>query len=83
VAGIPELVKNGVNGWLVPAGSVDQLADAITQTLEAPCDLLDQMGKAGARAVQMQHEVSTEAGKLAALFRANLLERLPKRGQDS
>ena len=27
VAGIPELVRPGENGWLVPAGDVDALAD--------------------------------------------------------
>jgi glycosyltransferase involved in cell wall biosynthesis len=83
VAGIPELVKDGQSGWLVPAGSVEQLADAIAQTLRTPCDLLDQMGQVGAEAVQKQHEVSAEATKLAALFRSTVSEPVPKRGRGS
>ena len=35
VAGIPELVHDGENGWLVPAGDVDALADAMIDCLAA------------------------------------------------
>ena len=30
IAGVPELVENSVNGWLVPAGNVEAIADAVT-----------------------------------------------------
>src|SRR5439155_25631775 len=33
VAGIPELVRDGAHGWLVPAGSVDDLAAALREML--------------------------------------------------
>src|SRR5439155_26884638 len=33
VAGIPELVRDGVHGWLVPAGDVDALAGAVGELL--------------------------------------------------
>ncbi len=36
VAGIPELVRPGVDGWLVPAGDVAALTEAIAACLEAP-----------------------------------------------
>ncbi|MBF2063322.1 MAG: glycosyltransferase family 4 protein [Calothrix sp. C42_A2020_038] len=68
VAGIPELVQSDVNGWLVPAGSVDALASAIRKVLEMPSEILTQMGGAGTLRVKQQHNISEEAKKLAALF---------------
>src|SRR5262249_19516144 len=35
VAGIPELVRPGVNGWLVTAGSVDDLVGRLREALDA------------------------------------------------
>ena len=46
VAGIPELVRPGENGWLVPAGDVEALADAMAACLDAPVDVLARMGEA-------------------------------------
>lgn len=71
VAGIPELVTDGVDGWLVPAGDVDALADAIGACLAASPQTLAQMGEAAhARAVE-RHDIDHEAGKLLALFAAS------------
>ena len=69
VAGIPELVQNGVHGWLAPAGDVDALADAIRALLAASPDRLAAMGKAGAARVAERHDAGHEAAKLAELFR--------------
>ncbi|WP_439626247.1 glycosyltransferase [Gemmata sp.] len=68
VAGIPELVRDGVNGWLVPAGDVARLADALAAALEATPEELAAMGAAGAEAVRAAHNAATEGRKLAALF---------------
>ncbi len=68
VAGIPELVVPGVNGWLVPAGAVGPLVDAMAEALVADPALLDAMGREGAARVAEQHNVETEARKLATLF---------------
>jgi glycosyltransferase involved in cell wall biosynthesis len=68
VAGIPELVRPGVSGWLVPAGSVEPLADAIQEALATPCDRLTEMGRAGAKAVATSHDAVAEAAKLAQLL---------------
>ena len=70
VAGIPELVEHGVNGWLVPAGSVDELAAAMQSALETPTANLEEMGRAGALRVAQRHNAAIEAAKLADLFRA-------------
>jgi glycosyltransferase involved in cell wall biosynthesis len=68
VAGIPELVQHGVNGWLIPAGSVELLAQALRQALETPLQELTRMGKSGAVRVAAMHDVTREAAKLAGLF---------------
>jgi len=69
VAGIPELVRDGVNGWLIPAGDVDALAAAMFAVLSTPADKLTSMGSAGAAAVQKLHDVRREVAHLAELFR--------------
>lgn len=70
VAGIPELVENGVSGWLVPAGSAPALAGALADALRAPTETLARMGRAGAARVAALHDASREAAKLAEMFRA-------------
>jgi hypothetical protein len=69
VAGIPELVTDKTCGWLVPAGSVEHLAHAIKQCLNAPDALIKTMGAAGRQRVLEQHDITTECRKLADLFR--------------
>jgi len=69
VAGIPELVQPGVNGWLIPAGSAPGLAEALKQALQTPVSRLEEMGKAGSERVALMHDVTREAGKLAGHFR--------------
>jgi glycosyltransferase involved in cell wall biosynthesis len=68
VAGIPELVQAGENGWLVPAGDVEALADAMQDCLESSTERLDAMGLNGRRRVLQRHDVNVEAAKLAGWF---------------
>jgi glycosyltransferase involved in cell wall biosynthesis len=68
VAGIPELVRPGENGWLFPAGNVEALAVAMEQALNAAPDTLASMGLAGRRAVERQHDVTKNAEALARLL---------------
>jgi colanic acid/amylovoran biosynthesis glycosyltransferase len=70
IAGIPELVETGVTGWLVPAGAVDELAQAMRAALEAAPAELERMGRAGAERVARRHAAAIEAARLAAHFRA-------------
>jgi colanic acid/amylovoran biosynthesis glycosyltransferase len=68
VAGIPELVRPGENGWLVPSGDVEALAAALQELLLRPAAELGAMGEAARRRALERHSIDTEAGKLAALF---------------
>jgi glycosyltransferase involved in cell wall biosynthesis len=68
VAGIPELVVDGENGWLIPAGDTDRLVEAMHQCLSAPCDRLSTMGRAGRQRALARHDVDVEAAKLGELF---------------
>lgn len=70
VAGIPELVRAGENGWLFAAGAVDELAAALANCLAQPAEVLQRMGEAAYQRVLERHDIDTEAAKLAALFRA-------------
>jgi colanic acid/amylovoran biosynthesis glycosyltransferase len=75
IAGVPELVENGVCGWLVPAGNVERIAQAVIHVLEASTDALTELGKAGVERVRAMHDARKEAGKLKELFRAHLAAR--------
>ncbi len=68
IAGIPELVRPGENGWLVPAGDVQALADAMREALETPVERLIEMGKSGRKSVIERHDIRKEVAKLASLF---------------
>lgn len=68
IAAHPELIEPGVNGWLVPAGAVDPLVDAMAEALTLDHSVLDEMGRAGARSIAERHNVHTEVAKLADLF---------------
>ncbi len=72
IAGIPELVQPGVSGWLVPAGSTEELADAMREALQTSPAELERMGRAGAARVASQHDARASAHHLAALFREAL-----------
>jgi colanic acid/amylovoran biosynthesis glycosyltransferase len=63
IAGIPELVTHE-NGWLLPAGDVDALAQTMAQVLQCDLETLNQKGQAGQRAVAERHSAHIEAPKI-------------------
>ena len=68
VAGIPELVKSGVNGWLTPAGSLSPLVDAMREALTAAPARLNEMGRHGRKGVEDEHDSRKNASELNKLF---------------
>ena len=73
IAGIPELVRPGENGWLFPAGSIEDLASAMEDCLSRPPEDIRKMGDAGHDLVLARHSIDLEAAKLAELFRTEQL----------
>jgi colanic acid/amylovoran biosynthesis glycosyltransferase len=74
VAGIPELVVPGETGWLVPAGAVEPLADAVEQVLDATPEELQAMGRTAFARVASLHSADDLGASLASLFRASIVE---------
>jgi colanic acid/amylovoran biosynthesis glycosyltransferase len=70
IAGIPELVHNGVNGWLIPAGDVQALADAMRDVVEHDDRTLAAIGERAHERAVARHSIDTEARKLLAHFHA-------------
>jgi glycosyltransferase involved in cell wall biosynthesis len=70
IAGIPELVCSGENGWLFPAGSLEDLTRAMEECLSMPLEELQEFGEAGHRRVVARHSIDIEAGKLSGLYLA-------------
>ena len=72
VAGIPELVRPGKDGWLFPAGCVDALTSALEECLATADEVLARMGEAGHRRVIERHSIEIETNKLSGLLRTEL-----------
>ncbi|MFW8635520.1 glycosyltransferase family 4 protein [Cribrihabitans pelagius] len=70
VAGTPELVQPGKTGWLVAAGDAEALAAAMLELSQTPAAALEDMARRGRARVIERHSITSEAAKLAALFRA-------------
>ena len=67
IAGIPELVEDGISGRLVPPGDID----AFTQALDAILtdeDVRADMGAAGREKVTAEFDAAQEAQRLSELF---------------
>jgi glycosyltransferase involved in cell wall biosynthesis len=81
VAGIPELVRPGENGWLVPAGNAVELAKALEAVLDTPTAELAAMAEKGRALTYERHRTVTEGGRLESLIvEAVARERSAKRG---
>jgi len=68
IAAHPELIEPEVNGWLVPAGAIEPLVDAMAEVLTADPAELERMGHAGAARIAERHNPHTQANKLLNLL---------------
>ena len=68
VAGIPELVRDGANGFVVAPMDTPALVAALRSALTLPVAQLDAMGARGSVDVRALHSVEREVEKLDALI---------------
>jgi glycosyltransferase involved in cell wall biosynthesis len=68
IAGIPELLTAEC-GWIIPAGSIDALVNAIREALDSSTSKLTTMGRVGREQVDLLHNAKNEADKIAQLLR--------------
>ena len=70
IAGIPELLIQGENGWLCAAGDVEALTKAMREALTMSVESLQKMGDAAYVRVIARHNIDIEAAKLAEHIKA-------------
>lgn len=78
--GCRETVREGVNGFLVPVGDAEHLADAMARFLESPM-LIPQMGDASRRIAESKYDVSDVNRTI--LSSLGLIRVEPTRGRDN
>ena len=67
ISGVPELVRNGETGWLVPPEDVGALADALCQIYTDSAEA-ERRAELGQKWVLEEFELSSNVRKLASLF---------------
>jgi colanic acid/amylovoran biosynthesis glycosyltransferase len=67
ISGVPELVRPGETGWLVPPEDVTALADALTTIYSDPIEA-DRRAELGLQWVTQEFEIRSNVRKLASLI---------------
>jgi len=75
VAGIPELVRPGENGWLIPPGSIEQLVSAMEMVIAVRPEELQAMGDNARIRARERHLVDNQAQQLGELMAASVAGR--------
>ena len=73
VAGIPELVRNGIDGWTYPAGNASAIAEAMRACMRASDQALEKMGEDARARCIARHDARVGARMLADQFSASIL----------
>jgi colanic acid/amylovoran biosynthesis glycosyltransferase len=68
VAGIAELVVDNTNGWLIPAGTQDQLTAAMIRALDLSDEEIKAMGQRGRELAVERHDPDRNAKQLHLLI---------------
>jgi glycosyltransferase involved in cell wall biosynthesis len=79
VGGVPEMVRSGETGILVPTGDVAALSGALRQMLESP-ELRRRMGASAARTAAEHFDISRMAGAYERLYEEILADRRTSAG---
>lgn len=70
-AGIPELVEDGVSGFLVPEHNVEALADRLMRLVDHP-ETWAAMGRAGRRRIEVEFDTDRLNDELLVLYKGML-----------
>jgi glycosyltransferase involved in cell wall biosynthesis len=73
ISGIPELVKDGVNGRLVPPGDAQALADVLADLLSHR-NAAEKLGRAGRLTIEREFNIEQSARQLRDLLTRELAE---------
>jgi glycosyltransferase involved in cell wall biosynthesis len=68
IGGVPEVVEEGISGYLVPPGRAEPLARAILKMLGDPAKM-QSMGAAGYERVRREFTFEAQTEKLEAIYR--------------
>lgn len=71
ITGIPELVRHGVDGWLVSPGDAEQAADALAHLMDQP-ELRQSLGQSGRARVMERYDLERNVTHLAEIFERRL-----------
>ena len=71
IAGIPELIRDGVDGLLVAASDVDELTDALARLMDAP-ELRRKLAESGRQRVLAHYDLDRNVAQLAHVFAARI-----------
>lgn len=73
-SGIPELVKDGITGFLVPERDVDALAEKLSDLIENP-QLWGQLGESGRKLVEDEYDSNKLNDELVEIYQQLLTEK--------
>jgi colanic acid/amylovoran biosynthesis glycosyltransferase len=71
ITGIPELIRHGIDGWLVPPADEEQLTEAIAKLMDDP-ELRRKLGRSARIRVQEKYDLNRNTGRLAEIYRRRL-----------
>jgi glycosyltransferase involved in cell wall biosynthesis len=72
ITGIPELIRHGIDGWLVPPADEGQLADAIAKLMDDP-ELRRKLGRSARMRVEGKYDLERNTKLLAEIYRRRLV----------
>lgn len=71
ITGIPELIRDGIDGLLTTPSDVQELADTLAQLIDDPA-LRHELGEAGRERVREHYDLNPNVTRLAQIFRRRL-----------
>ena len=74
IGGIPEMIDEGVNGYLFEPGNVDDLRDKMEFMVNLPRNIISDMGQAGRRRVEKEYNPEYHFKKLIDIYHRVLQE---------